>query len=61
MDNEGHWTWADVDVSGVVGGIALTLGAMSLGWALKKAYNYATKKKRERYLRNNNLNSYMAI
>ena len=61
MENGGHWTWTDVDVSGVVGGIALTVGAIALGWAIKNAYNYAIKKRQERYLRKTHYNSYMAI
>ena len=61
MEREGHWTWADVNVTGVVGGIALTVGAITLGWAIKKLYNYTIKKRQEHYLRNNNYSSYMTI
>ena len=61
MADGGDWTWEDVNVSGVVGGIALTAGAIALGWAIKKAYNYAIKRREERYLRKHNYASYMAI
>ena len=61
MDRESHWTWTDVNVTGVVGGIALTIGAIAFGCALKKLYNYAIKKRKERYLRNDNYVSYMSI
>ena len=44
----GHWTWVDVDVAGVLGGIALTLAAFILGWAIKQAYNYSAKKQQQR-------------
>ena len=61
MADGGDWTWEDVNVSGVVGGIALTAGAIALGWAIKKAYNYAIRRREERYLRKHNYDSYMAI
>ena len=62
MESEGHWTWADVNVTGVVGGITLTFGALALGWAIKKLYNYYTiKKRQEHYLRNDIYSSYMTL
>ena len=61
MENDSHWTWADVDVTGVVGGIALTFGAIALGWAIKKFYNYTLKKRQEHYLRDNIYASYRTI
>ena len=51
-----------ISVSGVVGGIALTFGALVLGWTIKMFYNHTIKKRQERLLfRNNNQTSYMAI
>ena len=54
--------FVNVNVSGVIGGIALTIGALVLGWTIKMFYNYTMKKRQERlFFRNNNQTSYMAI
>ena len=39
----GEQHFVNVNVSGVVGGIALTIGALVLGWTIKMFYNYTIK------------------
>ena len=68
MVHESHWVWADdVNVLDVVGGMSLTIGAIALGLALKKLYNYIIKRRRQEeeqrneYLLENRCSLYMAI